>query len=97
MLPSAAAFVVSRSLRLPGLGLLVLPALPAPTWLASAGLHTALALQLHRPGQPPLSLTATIEELTPADGPPTRALLLEADLGDSLPLHAWLVKESVSH
>lgn len=81
---SANDFIVSRSLRLPGLGLLVLPAAPAPTWLATPALHTALALQLHAPGQPALFLTATIEELTPADGLPTRALLLEADLGDLL-------------
>lgn len=94
MLPAANAFVVSQSLRLPGLGLLVLPTLPAPAWLAGAHLHTALAVQLHRPGQAPLALTATIEELTPADGPTTRTLLLDADPGP-LPTGAWLELEHV--
>jgi hypothetical protein len=89
MQPSATAFVVSHSLRLPGLGLLVLPVLPIPAWLASADLHTALALQLHCPGYPPLALTATSEELTLANEPPTPALLLEADPG-VLPAGAWL-------
>lgn len=92
MLPAASDFVVSRSLRLPGLGLLVLPAAPAPAWLAGADLHTPLALQLHRPGQPPLALTATIEELTTSGEPPTRALLLDADPGGALPPRAWLAR-----
>lgn len=95
MLPPTDAFMVSRCLRLPGLGLLVLSALPAPAWLASADLHTALALQLHRPGQPPLAVTATSEELTVENEPPTRALLLEADLGDLLPPDTWLAREPV--
>jgi hypothetical protein len=89
MPPSASSFVVSHSFRLPGLGLLVVPALPAPAWLASPDLHTALALQLHRPDYPPLRLTATIEELNPAEGPPSPALLLDADPGVLLP-GAWL-------
>lgn len=95
MLPAANDFVVSRSLRLPGLGLLVLPTAPAPGWLASADLYTVLALRLHRPGQPPLALTATIEELTTPDAPPARALLLEADPGGSLLPGAWLAIEAV--
>lgn len=96
MLPPAHAFVVSHSFRLPGLGLLVLPVAPAPAWLASAELHTALALQLHQPGHAALALTATIEEITPADGQPGRALLLEADPDSSL-LGAWLVLEPIGY
>ena len=85
----ASAFVVARSLRVPGLGLLVLPAAPAPAWLAARPLHAGLALRLHRPGQPPLALPATLEELTQAGQPPARALLLDADPGP-LPVGAWL-------
>lgn len=84
------AFVIGRSFRVPGLGLLVRPIAPAPAWLASAELHAALALRLHRPGQPPLTLPATVEELAPADEPPSRALLLDADPGGALPPGAWL-------
>ncbi|MGI4759997.1 MAG: hypothetical protein ACRYF0_04785 [Janthinobacterium lividum] len=93
--PPTGSFVVSRSFRLPGLGLLVLPTTPVPTWLASADLHTAVPLQLHRPGQPPLALLATIEELTTAHEPPTRALLLDADPGGSLPPHSWLTNTAI--
>ncbi|MEJ7660671.1 MAG: hypothetical protein WKG07_14175 [Hymenobacter sp.] len=81
----AAPLVVAHSLRVPGLGLLVLPAAPAPAWLAGPALHTALALRLHRPGQPPLPLPATIEEVAQASQPPARALLLDADPGEPLP------------
>jgi hypothetical protein len=97
MLPSAGAFVVHHSFRLPGLGLLVLPVLPAPAWLASPGLHTALMLQLHRHGLEAILLLATVEELTPTDGLPTRALLLEADPGGSLPPGSWLVPEPIGY
>ena len=86
----ADALVVGRSLRVPGLGLLVLPAAPAPAWLAGPALHTGLALRLHRPGQPPLPLPATIEELAHDDQPPARALLLDADPGPPLPPGTWL-------
>ncbi|MGI4833779.1 MAG: hypothetical protein ACRYFK_09995 [Janthinobacterium lividum] len=72
-------FWVARSLRVPGLGLLVLPTLPAPAWLAAPPLHTALGLWLHRPGYPPLALPATVEEVAHEGQPPTRALLLDAD------------------
>ncbi|MDJ0364345.1 hypothetical protein QMK33_04220 [Hymenobacter sp. H14-R3] len=89
MIP-APAFVVTSSFRVPGLGLLVLPAPPAPAWLGAHPLHTTLLLRLHRPGQPPLALPATIEELARADEPPTRALLLDADPGGILPAGTWL-------
>lgn len=76
---SYAAFAVARSFRVPGLGLLLLPAAPPPDWLAAFSLHTALELRLHRPGEPPLPVIATIEELATAAEPPGRALLLDAD------------------
>ncbi|GAB3635307.1 hypothetical protein GCM10027422_08970 [Hymenobacter arcticus] len=89
MLPSP-TFVVATSFRVPGLGLLVLPAPPAPAWLGAHPLHTALLLRLHCPGQPPLALPATIEELDRAGELPARALLLDADPGGPLPTGAWL-------
>lgn len=88
-LPAADALAVRGSFRVPGLGLLVLPALPAPAWLATPALHTAVQVRLHSPGQPALLLPATIEELAHAGQPPTRALLLDADPGP-LPTGAWL-------
>jgi hypothetical protein len=94
MSPSANDFVVHRSFRVPGLGLLVLPAAPAPAWLATTALHTALELELHRPSQPPLTLVATVEELAATDEQPTRALLLDADPG-TLPANAWLVLKQI--
>jgi hypothetical protein len=87
--PSASALVVSDSFRVPGLGLLVLPALPAPAWLATPALHTAVQVQLHCPDQPALLLPATVEELAHDGQPPTRALLLDADPG-APPAGAWL-------
>ncbi len=89
MLPPG-ALLIDRSFRVPGLGLLVLPTAPAPSWLARLELHTAKEVQLHRPGQPPLLLPATIEELTLADQPATRAVLLDADPGRDIPAGTWL-------
>ena len=83
-------FIVAAGFRVPGLGLLVLPAVPAPGWLSAYPLHTALLLRLHRPGQPLLTLPATIEELARDDEPPARALLLDGDPGGPLPVDAWL-------
>lgn len=88
-LPSAGALVVHSSFRVPGLGLLVLPATPAPAWLAGPALHTAVQVRLHSPGQPALLLPATIEELAHDDQPPARALLLDADPAPP-PIGAWL-------
>jgi hypothetical protein len=88
-LPSADALVVGSSFRVPGLGLLVLPALPGPAWLATPALHTAVQVRLHHPSQPALLLPATIEELAHDGQPPTRALLLDADPGTP-PAGAWL-------
>jgi len=90
MSASTSPFVIGQSFRVPGLGLLVLPAAPAPAWLISPALHTTLALQLHRPGQLPIALLATIEELSRSPEPPTRALLFDADPGGTLPTGAWL-------
>lgn len=83
-------FLVERSFRVPGLGLLVLPAGPAPAWLAGPALHTALALRLHCPGRPALLLPATIEELAQDGQPGTRALLLDTDPGGPLLPGSWL-------
>ena len=88
-MPPTAPYYVARSLRVPGLGLLVLPAPPAPAWLAAHPLHTVLALHLHRPGQPALPLPATIEEVAAPGQLPTRALLLDADPGEP-GAGAWL-------
>jgi hypothetical protein len=96
MAASVSPFVISTSLRVPGLGVLALPGTPPPGWLAATALHTALALHLHRPGQPPLALCATIEEVSHAPQPPTRALLLDADPGGELLPGAWLSLEGVA-
>lgn len=88
------SFLIGRSFRVPGLGVLVLPTAPAPDWLASYALHTALALHLHRPGYPPLPLPATVEELAAEGEPATRALLLDADPGGELPVGAWLARSA---
>lgn len=93
MAASDSPFVIGSSLRVPGLGVLALPAAPPPDWLA-AELHTALTLRLHRPAQPTLALCATIEEVSHAPQPPTRALLLDADPGE-LPPDSWLSLEGV--
>lgn len=89
------AFIIAHSLRVPGLGLLVLPAAPVPAWLATVALHTALALRLHRPGQPALPLLATLEEVAHGDELPVRALLLDAAPGGPLPAGAWLALEII--
>lgn len=80
----ATTFWVARCLRLPGLGVLVLPAPPVPTWLAAPPLHATLRLQLRRAGHAPLALLATTEEVAHEGQPPARALLLDADLNDEL-------------
>lgn len=83
-------FLLAQALRVPGLGLLVLPAGPGPAWLGTHPLHTAVQLRLHRPGQLPLPLPATIEEITPADQPARRGLLLDADPAGYAEAGAWL-------
>jgi hypothetical protein len=90
----ASPFIIAKTFRLPGLGLLLLPAHP-PDWLTHPPLHTALRLQLHRPNQLPLPLIATLEELAYDLQTPMRALLLDTDLtGESL-AESWLTLEAV--
>ncbi|WP_151086569.1 hypothetical protein [Hymenobacter baengnokdamensis] len=84
------AFGIASSWRVPGLGLLVLPAAPEPAWLAAPALHSEVALRLHRPAAPPLLLVATVEEIAYAGQPAARALLLDADLGKLPAIGSWL-------
>lgn len=84
MLTPQAEFVIATSFRLPGLGMLVLPASPTPTWLADYALHTALAITLLAEDQPPIALIGTVEELSRADQPTQRALLLDFAPSDIL-------------
>jgi hypothetical protein len=83
--------VLETSFRVPGLGVLVVPAAgPAAADLAAYALHTALTLTLLAEGQPPVVLTGTIEELTHDGQPPRRALLLDFDPGGPLPIGTLL-------
>ena len=69
-------FQVARSLRVPGLGLLVLPAAPVPPWLLALPLQAALRLQLYREQEAPVVVLATTEEVA-FEQETTRALLLD--------------------
>ncbi len=81
-----ATLALETSFRVPGLGVLAVPAAgPAAAALAAYALHTALACTLLAEGQPPLALTGTVEELTHDGQPPRRALLLDFDPGGPLP------------
>lgn len=77
----SAPFVVEYSVRLPGLGLLVVPAAPIPNWLATYSLHTALAVMLP---ESPHTVIGTVEELSQNGHLEQRALLLDFD--PNLPL-----------
>ena len=90
-----AMFELETSFRVPGLGVLAVPAGPAAAALAPYALHTALAVTLLVAGQPPVALTATVEELTHDDQPPHRALLLDFDPGGPLPSGTRLQLEAV--
>lgn len=84
-----ATLVVAASFRVPGLGVLAVPAAgPAAASLAAYALHTALAVSLVDESQ--LALTGTVEELTHDGQPPRRALLLDFDPGGPLPVGARL-------
>jgi hypothetical protein len=78
----------------PGLGVLAVPASPAAAGLAAYALHTALAFTLRVAGQPPQSLTGTVEEIAHDGQPPHRALLLDFDPGCPLPIGASLHLEA---
>ncbi len=80
----SAPFIIEASVRLPGLGLLVLPAAPAPGWLATYELHTALAISLPVIALSPQSVIGTIEEITRNGQLTERALLLDFDPDNSL-------------
>lgn len=81
-----ATLALESSFRVPGLGVLAVPAAsPATDQLLAYALHTALAVTLLAEGQPPLALTGTVEELTQDGQPPRRALLLDFDPGGPLP------------
>lgn len=84
-----ATLVVESSFRVPGLGVLAVPAAPA-AGLAAYALHTALALTLRVAGQLPQFLTGTVEEIAHDGQPPRRALLLDFDPGGPLPIGASL-------
>jgi hypothetical protein len=76
-------FIVETSFRLPGLGLLVLPVAPEPSWLAAYELHTALAVTLPSSMPAVLSILGTVEEIA-HESQVRRALLLDFDPGTSL-------------
>lgn len=91
-----ALFELENSFRLPGLGVLAVPAAgPALDMLATYALHTALAVTLLAEGQLPQALTGTVEELTHDGQPPRRALLLDFDPGGPLPSGTRLRLEAV--
>ena len=78
-------FTVASSFRVPGLGVLVQPAAPAPAWLLAQPLHASLQVRLHWPGHESMLLPATVEEVTRDGQEPTRTLLLDADPGELPP------------
>jgi len=91
-----AKLALETSFRVPGLGVLAVPAAgPAATALAAYALHTALAVTLLAIGQPAVALTGTVEELTHDGQPPRRALLLDFDPGGPLPSGTCVQVEAV--
>ena len=80
----SAPFVVEASFRLPGLGLLVLPAAPEPDWLLAHSLHTALAVTMPSNIPHSSSIIGTIEEIAHEEQPQRQALLLDFDPGTSM-------------
>lgn len=78
MLELPESFIVGTNLRLPGLGLLLLPAAPEPSWLITYDLHTTLLVTL--PDEQPITVvTGTIEEIEHSNQAPQRGLLLDFD------------------
>ena len=90
MLELSEAFVVESSFRLPGLGLLVLPLAPEPSWLAAYELHTAFTVLLPASLHPPSSIIGTLEEIAHDSQATRRALLLDFNPDISLPLGTCL-------
>lgn len=86
----SAPFIVEASFRLPGLGLLVVPALPAPSWLADYDLHTALTITLPTSEQHSEPIVGTVEEIAQADQLERRALLLDLGATILLPVGTYL-------
>lgn len=80
-----ALFVVETSFQIPGLGILALPVVPAPAWLAECALHTTWAITVLIEGQMPHSTFGTVEELVHDEQLSHRTLLLDFDLGVPLP------------
>lgn len=78
-------FVVETTFQLPGLGVLVLPATPVPSWLAAYPLHTALIIILPA-SIAPQPINGTVEEISQQGQPIRQALLL--DLGANISLLA---------
>jgi len=88
MLELSTPFVVETSFRLPGLGLLVLPAASEPSWLTACSLHTMLTVRLPASTQYSLPVIGTIEEISHSDQLARRALLLDFD--PSIPLSSGI-------
>ncbi|MBF9222917.1 hypothetical protein [Hymenobacter ruricola] len=78
--PAPRLLHVAAAWPLPGLGLLVLPAGPAPA-LAAYALHTALAVEVVLPDGTRHPAVATVEEITRPETPATaeQGLLLDID------------------
>ncbi len=85
MLELLPLLVLETSFRVPGLGMLAVPAAPAADGLLAYALHTPVSVALLADGQPAQALTGTIEELAHDDQPPRRVLLLDFDPGGPLP------------
>jgi hypothetical protein len=88
-------FVVENSFRLPGLGLLVLPVVPAPSWLAGYDLHAALAITLPSSTQSSQFITGTVEEIAQDGQLKRRALLLDIDSDISIVSGTYLQADEI--
>jgi hypothetical protein len=90
MLEFSTPFVVETSFRLPGLGLLVLPAIPEPSWLLTHSLHTAFTVTLPPSIQHTSPIIGTVEEISYSGQTERRALLLNFDPIAPLPSGIYL-------
>jgi len=82
-MPADLLLTVAHSVRVPGLGVLALPAEAAPR-LLPFDLHTPLAVTVVFPDSHTESVTATVEEIEHL-GTTQRGLLLEFETPTSLP------------